>query len=86
MKLEWDEKKRLWTLANRGLDFQDAERVLRGRTVERMQMRNNETRYLAIGRLDDRYVTLVYTRRGDAHRIISMRYAHRTERAIYEHA
>ena len=88
MIIEWDDEKRHSTLVNRGLDFQDAEKVLSGRTVERTQVRSHETRYLAIGRLDDRYVILVYTMRGDAHRIISMRYANKyankREREIYE--
>jgi uncharacterized DUF497 family protein len=43
-----------------------------------------ETRYITIGFLDERMVVLVWTPRGDIHRIISMRKANDREKAIYE--
>ena len=38
-----------------------------------------ETRYVTVGRLDDRWVAFVWTPRGTARRIISMRHCHERE-------
>lgn len=42
-----------------------------------------EQRELAVGALDDIYVTTIYSRRGDTIRIISMRGARHDERRRY---
>ena len=53
-------------------------------TIEDDRMEYGETRYITIGFLDERMVVLVWTPRGDVHRIISMRKANDREKAIYE--
>ena len=86
MKVEFDEAKRASTLAQRGLDMARAGEVLDGDTltIEDDRMDYGETRYITIGFLDERMVVLVWTPRGDVHRIISMRKANDREKAIYE--
>lgn len=86
MKVEFDEAKRTSTLEQRGLDMARAGEVLDGDTltIEDDRMDYGETRYITIGFLDERMVVLVWTPRGDAHRIISMRKANDREKAIYE--
>ena len=86
MKVEFDAAKRDGTLEQRGLDMARAGEVLDGATltIEDDRMDYGETRYITIGFLDERMVVLVWTPRGDVHRIISMRKANDREKAIYE--
>ncbi len=86
MKVEFDEVKRAGTLEQRGLDMARAGEVFDGATltIEDDRMDYGETRYITIGFLDERMVVLVWTPRGDVHRIISMRKANDREKAIYE--
>ena len=88
MKITYDPIKRNKTLAERGLDFVDAEKVFEGRVATREDTRfaYGETRYITAGRLDNRFVVLVWTPRGDARHIISMRYGHAKEEEGYRYA
>ncbi len=78
MKITFDEAKRASTLQARGLDFAEADLVFAGPTVTLEDTRRDygETRWISMGLLNRRPVVLVWTPRGDARRIISMRYAH----------
>ena len=62
-----------------------AEEVFAGATltVEDDRQDYGEVRYITIGFLDEAMVVLVWTRRDDAHRIISMRRANERERRLY---
>jgi uncharacterized DUF497 family protein len=82
---EWDEAKRQLTLARRGLDFADAPQVFSGRTMTLPDERRpyGEKRFITAGWLHDRFVVLVWTRRGRSRRIISMRYGHAEEEAYW---
>jgi uncharacterized DUF497 family protein len=86
MTVEFDEAKRARTLTERGLDMARADEVFDGAslTVEDDRIDYGETRYITIGFLDERMVVLVWTPRGDVHRIISMRKANDREKALYE--
>ena len=88
MLIEFDTDKRNKTLAERGLDFSRADEVFAGSVLRWADERFDygETRWITItfGLLDTRFVVLVWTPRGEARRIISMRYAN--EREIARHA
>jgi len=75
MRISFDPAKRDWTLRERGLDFEDAVHVFRGRTLtlEDDRFDYGEVRYQTYGHLDGRLVFLVWTWRGDVRHIISMR-------------
>jgi len=81
-EIEYDLKKRNMTLENRGLDFKDAPRVIVGCILSHVDGRNDygEERIITFGKLDNRYVVLVWTWRDEKRRIISMRYANERER------
>jgi uncharacterized protein len=81
----WDEGKRRTTLAERGLDFADAELIFAGRTMTLPDQRRDygEPRFITAGWLRDRFVVMVWTARDDGRRIISMRYGHADEEAYY---
>ena len=62
-----------------------AAEVFGGRTltVEDDRQEYGESRFITIGFLDGAIVVLVWTSRGDASRIISMRKANERERRLY---
>ena len=81
-KIEYDEAKRLKILAERGLDLRDdPPEVFASEHVEVEDDRQDygERRYRVWGFLRGRRVSLVWTPRGNARRIITMRYAHEQE-------
>ncbi|WP_346300260.1 BrnT family toxin [Halomonas sp. BM-2019] len=85
MELTFDAAKRDQTLQARGLDFADAGKVFAGHHFTRGDDRQDygEDRYITVGLLDDRMVVLVWTPRGAARRIISMRKANEREQQKY---
>lgn len=85
MDLEFDPHKRAITLANRGLDFAEVAQLFAGRTATIPDDREEygESRFITAGTLNGRLVVVVWTPRGAARRIISMRYAHAREEALW---
>ncbi len=81
MDVEFDPEKRALTLQMRGLDFADAGEIFSGPVATRQDLRKDygEIRYQSMGLLDGRVVMVVWTPRGNARRIISMRFAHEQE-------
>ena len=84
MKITFDPVKRAATLQLRSLDFADAS-LFAGLTMEVADSRQDygEPRVQTIGYLAGRMVMVVWTPRGDARRIMSMRYCNDRERKIY---
>jgi hypothetical protein len=85
MEIEFDGRKREVTLRERGLDFADSGRVFQGRciTFEDLRQRYGEARFVTLGELDARMVVIVWTPRGAARRIISMRKVNEREQALF---
>ena len=85
MRITYDPAKRDATLKERGLDFDDAADVFAGVVIdipdERFDYR--EARVLTVGHLRGRMVVVVWTARGDARHIISMRKANGREQARF---
>jgi uncharacterized DUF497 family protein len=84
MRLTFDPVKRARTLAERGLNFEDAAIVFRGTTVEIEDRRRNygETRIICYGLLAGRLVVIGYTPRGTVRHVFSMRKANDREKAL----
>lgn len=84
-RITYDPAKRQRSLDERGLDFLDAARVFEGVTIDSEDVREDygETRMVTVGHLRDRMVVVVWTERGDARHVISMRKANDRERARY---
>ncbi len=84
MRIEFDPAKRATALAERGLDFECAVEVFLGRHLTRTDDRHDygEPRFVTAGWLDARVVMVVWTQRGDARRIISMRKANARETQV----
>jgi uncharacterized DUF497 family protein len=86
MQISYDPAKRAVTLEERGLDFVDAPEVFGGPVFELEDDRFDygEKRYITIGLLRGRMVVLVWTPRGEARHIISIRKANEREQARFK--
>ena len=87
MQIEFDATKQAKTLAERGLDFADAGQVFAAPflTLPDTRLNYGEDRFVTFGDLNGRWVIVVWTPRGAARRIISMRYANEREIANSAH-
>lgn len=85
MNIEYPPAKRDATLVERGLDMSRAAEIFDGDTltVEDDRQDYGETRQITIGFLDARMVVMVWTQRGTARRIISLRKANEREQRAY---
>jgi uncharacterized DUF497 family protein len=81
MRITCDPRKRERTLRERGLDMRRAKEVFAGVHLTRADDRfeYGEPRYVTVGWLDLRLVVFVWTPRGVARRVISMRHCHERE-------
>lgn len=86
MEITFDPAKRDATKADRGIDFEDAALVFEGQTLTVEDTRQNygERRFQTIGHLAGRMVMVVWTPRGNARHIISMRKCNDREQARYQ--
>jgi len=85
MRITCDPAKRAKTLEERGLDMRRAAQVFANKhfTTPDDRADYGEPRYITIGEMDGRMVVLVWTPRGTARRIISMRKANVREQEKY---
>jgi uncharacterized DUF497 family protein len=84
MAITFDPAKRAKTLAERGLDFADAEAVFAGVTLDVEDRRKDygEVRMICYGMLEGRMVVVGYTPRGADRHVFSMRKANEREQAL----
>jgi hypothetical protein len=83
VRITYDAVKREKALAERGLDFADAEQVFAGVTLEMEDTRKDygETRIICYGLLAGRLVVVGYTPRGADRHVFSIRKANEREQA-----
>ena len=81
MRITCDRAKREWTLQVRGLDMLRTKEIFAGLHLTRNDDRFSygEARFITVGWLDARLVVFVWTPRGTARRIVSMRHCHERE-------
>ncbi len=86
MRITYDPAKRDKTLAERGLDFDQAAMIFAGVTLTLLDDRQDygEPRFQTYGRLGRRLVMVVWTPRGADRHVISMRKCNAREKARYE--
>jgi uncharacterized protein len=82
-QFEWDEAKRLSTIKKHGLDFRDAHLLFSARTLILKSKHVEEDRFLAVGRLYDLGISVIFTMRGSVVRLITMRRARVNEQRAY---
>lgn len=84
MIFEWDEAKRAANIAKHGLDLMTGSGLFDGRPVYSYPSpRDDENRYVTVGLLAEQFVAVVWTERGEAIRLISLRRARDAEKRIY---
>ncbi|MDB5504256.1 MAG: hypothetical protein JWR89_4158 [Tardiphaga sp.] len=86
MRITFDPAKRQAALDDRGLNFADAAIVFAGPTITIEDSRRDygESRYQTVGFLADRMVMVVWTPRGEARHVMSMRKCNAREKKIYQ--
>ncbi len=85
VEISFDPEKRMATLVQRGLDFEDAAEVFAGPVFEFEDDRipYPEQRIITYGLLVDRLVAVVWTATTNGRRVISMRKANEREQAKF---
>lgn len=86
MKITYDPAKREWTLKERQLDFLSSDSVFRGRkvTIADDRFDYGEERWVTYGLLTGRLVAVVWTPRGEARHVISMRKCNEREKKKFQ--
>jgi uncharacterized DUF497 family protein len=81
---KWDEEKRKINLERHGIDFPDAEPLFDSvYATLSAKPRETEERFRAVGVVEDRIITVVWTPRNGIRRFISVRPASKKERSAY---
>jgi hypothetical protein len=85
MEISFDPAKRAVTMQDRGLDFADVADVFAGKVLNFPDERHDygESRIITVGKLRGRMVIVVWTPRGEARHVFSMRKANDREKARF---
>ncbi|HVC54987.1 MAG TPA: BrnT family toxin [Stellaceae bacterium] len=84
-EFEWDPEKESRNIHKHGIDFATAKLIWDGSVFERIDNRQyGETRFQAFGVVENRILTVIFTWRGEARRIISARRANVREKRLFE--
>ncbi len=86
MKFEWDENKNKSNLKKQGIDFSDAQKVFNDEDnliAPDLRKDYGESRWKIIGKVYGVIISVIYTIRNEAIRIISARRASKKERKEY---
>ena len=82
---EWHEGKRLSNIEKHSLDFLDADIVFSGPRIEGdAKTVDGEQRRVTTGKIEDVYVTAIFTMRGNTIRMISLRRARHGEKKRHQ--
>jgi len=85
MKFEYDENKSKSNKIKHGIDFEEAQELWRDdKMVEILTPFEDEKRYINIGKIKNKFYSVITTIRGDKIRIISTRRSRKKEIEIYE--
>ena len=85
MPFEWDSQKSIANREKHGIDFETAKRLWSDENrVEIHASHPVEDRWILIGKKDDKLWTAIYTLRGNAIRIISVRRSRGKEGDLYD--
>lgn len=81
---EWDDNKNQSNFEKHQVSFELAIEIFTDKLMHVSdKVVNGEERSIAIGMVEDVILTVVFTHRGNKHRIISARRASKIERAVY---
>jgi uncharacterized DUF497 family protein len=86
MLFEWDDVKAASNVVKHGVTFEEAIQVFddpRRAVLDTFRFADRESRFKAIGVINSRLITVVFTERGTARRMISARRANASEERLY---
>jgi uncharacterized protein len=83
IKVIWDPFKAAKVLADRGLDFATAIIIFQNPHLLIRSDKNGEVRWKATGRVEGQMLTVIFTQRDEAIRIITLRRAWRNEERAF---
>jgi uncharacterized DUF497 family protein len=85
LEFEWDQSKHERNIREKGFRFDVALRIFEGRIIETQDVRFDypELRMIAVGQVEGKFLTVVYTDRGAKRRIIAAWPANRKERLLW---
>lgn len=83
MKFEYDDQKSINNKTNHGISLEEAKTIWQSPFVEIKAKTVDETRYMAIGKINSLFYSCIYTIRTDAIRLISARRSRKSEEKIY---
>ncbi len=88
LKYEWDREKNAANKAKHGIGFEEAATFEWDTAFVTRDLRADygEPRFTALGFIEARLCVMIFTKRGDVVRIISLRKANARERRFYEEA
>ncbi|HTM63102.1 MAG TPA: BrnT family toxin [Gammaproteobacteria bacterium] len=86
MRFDWDGSKNETNIQRHGIDFHDAHLIFKEPILIRVDTRKNynEVRLIGLGKLFGVNVVIIFTKRVNTIRVISIRRANRNERKIYQ--
>jgi len=85
MKFEYDKNKSKSNKVKHGIDFEEAQELWQDdKMVEILTPFEDEKRYINIGKIKNKFYSVITTIRGDSIRIISARRSRKKEIEIYE--
>ncbi|HEY8064110.1 MAG TPA: BrnT family toxin [Methylosinus sp.] len=73
-------------VAKHGLDFAAARLLFDGRPTTARSPNAAEARFVTVGRIDEKFYTIIWTWRGETRRVISFRRARHAEEGAYRQA
>lgn len=85
MEFEYDSAKSMSNLVKHGISFNDAKKMWKDPRLQIIEAHHlNESRWIAIARIEEKYWSAVFTYRDERIRLISARRARQKEIALYE--
>ena len=85
MEFEYDPEKSRTNARKHGIDFVIAQQLWQDNGLLVLPAKfSEEARFLAVGRIEEKHWTAIFTERGELTRLISVRRSRAEEKALYE--
>ncbi|MFT5207823.1 MAG: uncharacterized DUF497 family protein [Candidatus Omnitrophota bacterium] len=83
MEIEYDPKKSLSNLSKHGISFEDAKNLWSSQRLIVEANSSKEKRFIAIGKINDKFYSCIHVVRKNSIRIISLRRSRKKEENLY---
>ena len=83
MKFEFDPNKSIINESKHGLSLEEAKKLWYVPNIQIQAKTVDELRFMIIGKINEKFYSCIYTKRGEIIRLISARRSRKTEEEIY---